>query len=111
VPATATFGFLFADRALRIVHSAGRVEHWLLLGGLIGLGLYLLTLRAWAARAPHLSKSAALKIGAFSLLLMEAKRAMLPPPREQRGVIGTGPRTVQGEPVRCTVVARRRRGQ
>ena len=48
----ATFGYLFADRALRIVHGAGRVEQWLLLGGLIGLGLYLLALRAWATRAP-----------------------------------------------------------
>jgi membrane protein DedA with SNARE-associated domain len=52
VPAMATFGYLFADRALRIVHGAGRVEHWLVLGGLIGLGLYLLALRAWAARTP-----------------------------------------------------------
>ena len=32
--------------------------------------------------------------GAFGLLLIEAKRAMVPPPRERRGVIGTGPRTV-----------------
>jgi membrane protein DedA with SNARE-associated domain len=51
VPAMATFGYLFADRALRIVHGAGRVEHWLVLGGLIGLALYL-ALRAWAARVP-----------------------------------------------------------
>src|SRR4029077_10904987 len=50
VPAMATFGYLFADRALRIVHDAGRVQHWLLLGGLIGLALYLLALRTWAAR-------------------------------------------------------------
>jgi hypothetical protein len=51
VPAMATFGYLFADRALRIVHGAGRVEHWLVLGGLIGLALYL-ALSAWAARVP-----------------------------------------------------------
>ena len=52
VPAMATFAHLFADRALRIVHGAGRVEHWLVLGGLIGLAFYLLLLRAWAARTP-----------------------------------------------------------
>jgi membrane protein DedA with SNARE-associated domain len=52
VPAMATFGYLFADRALRIVHGTGRVEHWLVLGGLIGLAVYLLALRGWAARAP-----------------------------------------------------------
>jgi membrane protein DedA with SNARE-associated domain len=52
VPAMATFGYLFADRALRIAHGAGRVQHWLVLGGLIGLALYLLALRAWAARTP-----------------------------------------------------------
>jgi membrane protein DedA with SNARE-associated domain len=52
VPAMVTFGYLFADRALRIVHGAGRVEHWLVLGGLIGLALYLLALRTWAAGAP-----------------------------------------------------------
>jgi membrane protein DedA with SNARE-associated domain len=52
VPAMATFGYLFAERALRIVHGTGRVEHWLVLGGLIGLASYLLALRGWAARAP-----------------------------------------------------------
>ncbi len=52
VPAMATFGYLFADRALRIVHGAGRGEHWLVLRGLIGLAVYLLALRGWAARAP-----------------------------------------------------------
>jgi membrane protein DedA with SNARE-associated domain len=52
VPAMATFGYLFADRALRIVHGAGRMEHWLVLGGLIGLALYLVALRALAARTP-----------------------------------------------------------
>jgi len=48
VPAMATFGYLFADRAVRIVHGAGRLQQWLVLGGLIGLGLYLLALRTWA---------------------------------------------------------------
>jgi membrane protein DedA with SNARE-associated domain len=52
VPAMATFGYLFAERALRIVHGTGRVEHWLVLGGLVGLASYLLALRGWAARAP-----------------------------------------------------------
>jgi membrane protein DedA with SNARE-associated domain len=52
VPAMATFGYLFADRALRIAHGAGRVENWLVLGGLIGLALYLIALRTWAARTP-----------------------------------------------------------
>jgi membrane protein DedA with SNARE-associated domain len=51
VPAMATFGYLFAGRALRIAHGAGRVEHWLVLVGLIGLGLYLLALRVWARDA------------------------------------------------------------
>ena len=50
VPAMATFGYLFADRARKLVHDAGRVEHWLVLAGLIGLVLYL-ALRAWATRA------------------------------------------------------------
>jgi membrane protein DedA with SNARE-associated domain len=50
VPAMVTLGYLFTDRAIRIVHGAGRVEHWLVLGGLIGLALYL-ALRAWATRA------------------------------------------------------------
>jgi hypothetical protein len=47
----ATFGYLFADRALRIVHGGGRVEQWLVLGGLIELVLYL-ALRAWSVRVP-----------------------------------------------------------
>ena len=50
VPAMATFGYVFADRAMRIVHGAGRVQHWLVLGGLIALALYL-AVRAWAPRA------------------------------------------------------------
>jgi len=93
VPAMATFGYLFADRALRIVHGARRVEHWLVLGGLVGLALYL-ALRAWAVRValdeggplgsaapPHDAaarrrdpppppRPPLLKIGAFVLLLM-----------------------------------------
>jgi membrane protein DedA with SNARE-associated domain len=51
VPAMATFGYLFADRAKRIMSGAGRVEHWLVLAGLLGLALYL-GLRAWATRQP-----------------------------------------------------------
>ncbi len=59
VPAMATFGCLFTDRALRIVHNAGRVQHWLVLGGLTGLGLYVLALRASATRAPFNDGAAA----------------------------------------------------
>ena len=51
VPAMATFGYLFADRAIRVAHGAGRLEHWLVLGGLVGLALYL-AIRAWASRMP-----------------------------------------------------------
>jgi len=51
VPAMATFGYLFADRARRIMYGAGRIEHWLVLAGLVGLALYL-GLRAWATRQP-----------------------------------------------------------
>jgi membrane protein DedA with SNARE-associated domain len=50
VPAMATFGYVFADRAMRIAHGAGRIQHWLVLGGLIALALYL-AVRAWAPRA------------------------------------------------------------
>lgn len=50
VPAMATFGYLFADRARRLAHDAGRVEHWLVLAGMIGLALYF-ALRAWATWA------------------------------------------------------------
>lgn len=46
VPAMATFGYLFTDRALRIAHGAGRVEHWIVLGGLIGLAVIALCARA-----------------------------------------------------------------
>jgi membrane protein DedA with SNARE-associated domain len=51
VPATTTLGFLFADQAMRIAHDVGRAQHWLVLGGLAGLALYL-ALRAWATRLP-----------------------------------------------------------
>lgn len=51
VPAMVTFGYLFADRANRIMSGAARAEHWLVFAGLIGLGLYL-GLRAWATRPP-----------------------------------------------------------
>ena len=50
VPAMATLGFLFSDRAERVARNVGIVRHWLVLGGLAGLGLYL-ALRAWAARS------------------------------------------------------------
>jgi membrane protein DedA with SNARE-associated domain len=49
VPAMTTLGFLFADRAMRIVHGVGRAEHWVLLAGLVGIALYL-GLRAIAGR-------------------------------------------------------------
>ena len=54
VPATATLGYLFADRAERLVHDMRRVEHWAILAGLIGLGLYL-AMRAWASRVALMS--------------------------------------------------------
>lgn len=49
VPAMATLGFLFSDQAERIVRNVGRVQHWLVLVGLLGLALYL-GLRAWIGR-------------------------------------------------------------
>src|SRR5262249_4580012 len=49
VPAMATLGFLFSDRAERILRNVGRVQHWLVLVGLLGLALYLV-LRAWIGR-------------------------------------------------------------
>ena len=49
VPAMATLGFLFSDRAGRIARNVGRAQHWLVLVGLVGLALYL-GLRAWAGR-------------------------------------------------------------
>ena len=50
VPAMVTLGFLFSDRAERIVHDVTRAQHWLLLLGLVALGGYL-GLRAWSGRA------------------------------------------------------------
>ena len=49
VPATATLGFLFSDRAERLARNVGLVQHWIVLVGLLGLALYL-GLRAWVAR-------------------------------------------------------------
>ena len=50
VPAMATLGFLFSDRAERVARNVNAVEHWILLAGLVGLALYLV-LRALAARS------------------------------------------------------------
>ena len=41
VPATVTLGFLFSDRAERVLRDVGRVEHWLVLLGLVALAIYL----------------------------------------------------------------------
>lgn len=49
VPAMATLGFLFSDQAERVLRDVSRVEHWLILFGLLALGVYL-GLRAWTAR-------------------------------------------------------------
>jgi membrane protein DedA with SNARE-associated domain len=49
VPAMGTLGFLFSDRAERIIRNVGRVQHWIVLVGLLGLALYLV-LRAWIGR-------------------------------------------------------------
>jgi membrane protein DedA with SNARE-associated domain len=49
VPAMATLGYLFSDRAERLAHDIGRVQHWLVLLGLLALTLYL-GLRAWIGR-------------------------------------------------------------
>jgi membrane protein DedA with SNARE-associated domain len=49
VPAMATLGFLFSDRAERIARDAGRVQHWLVMIGLLALVAYL-ALRAWIGR-------------------------------------------------------------
>ena len=49
VPAMATLGFLFSDRAERVARDVGRVQHWLVLLGLLALALYL-GLRAWIGR-------------------------------------------------------------
>ena len=50
VPAMVTLGYLFADRAERIVRDVTRAQHWLLLLGLVALAGYL-GLRAWSGRA------------------------------------------------------------
>ena len=49
VPAMATLGFLFSDRAERVARDIGRVQHWLVMVGLLALALYL-GLRAWIGR-------------------------------------------------------------
>lgn len=49
VPAMVTLGFLFTDRAERAIHNVTRIQHWIVLAGLVGLALYL-GLRAWVAR-------------------------------------------------------------
>ena len=49
VPAVITFGLLFAHQAERVVENVSRIEHWLVLAGLLGLTLFLV-LRARAAR-------------------------------------------------------------
>lgn len=49
VPAMATLGFLFSDRAERVLGDVGQVQHWLVLVGLLALALYL-ALRAWMGR-------------------------------------------------------------
>lgn len=50
VPAMVTLGYLFADRAVSILHDVGRAERWVLLAGVIGIALYL-GLRAVAGRS------------------------------------------------------------
>jgi len=45
-PAMVTLGFLFSDRAERLVHDVARAQHWLVLIGLVALAGYL-GLRAW----------------------------------------------------------------
>ena len=49
VPAVVTLGLLFTHQAERVLHDVGRIEHWLVLVGLLGLALFLV-LRARAAR-------------------------------------------------------------
>ncbi len=49
VPAVVTLGLLFAHQAERVLQDVGRVEHWLVLAGLLGLALFLV-FRARAAR-------------------------------------------------------------
>jgi len=49
VPAMVTLGFLFSHQVDRVARNATRVQHWVLLAGLVGLALYL-ALRAWVGR-------------------------------------------------------------
>jgi membrane protein DedA with SNARE-associated domain len=49
VSAMVTLGFVFAHEAQRVAAEVGRAEHWILLGGLLALGLGIV-LRALAAR-------------------------------------------------------------
>jgi membrane protein DedA with SNARE-associated domain len=73
VPAMVTLGFLFAHQAMRVAENVGRIEHWIMLAGLLGLALFI-ALRAWAAR--ELAASAPSTDG-------EAARSDVPPPRER----------------------------
>ena len=50
VPAMVTLGFLFSERAERIMRDVTHAQHWLELIGLVALAGYL-GLRAWGARA------------------------------------------------------------
>jgi len=50
VPAMVTLGYLFADRAVKILHDVGAAERWILLAGVVGIALYL-GLRAIAGRS------------------------------------------------------------
>ena len=50
VPAMVTLGYLFADRAVNILHDVGAAERWILLAGVVGIALYL-GLRAIAGRS------------------------------------------------------------
>ena len=50
VPAMATLGFLFSDRAEILARDVSRVHHWLVLLGLLALALYL-GLHAWIGRS------------------------------------------------------------
>jgi membrane protein DedA with SNARE-associated domain len=50
VPAMVTLGFLFSERAERIMRDVTHAQHWLELVGLVALAGYL-ALRAWGARA------------------------------------------------------------
>ena len=49
VPAVITLGLLFAHQAERVLEHVSRIEHWLVLAGLLGLTVFLF-LRARAAR-------------------------------------------------------------